>query len=292
MARLFWLLLAIASSCAGQGFEQARNLFGTDIREFDLPRPEPMLCYESCLKEQACRAYTYRYPRGAAGAGKTARCSLKSSVASGNFDPDSISGVVFKSRSAPRSAEVPFVSAVMPSEGPAWGGNAVTIRGSGFAKAVRVTFGRDHEAESFTVVSDNEIRAVPAPYPNPWNIPLGGYLAEVAVFDRPGPFTKEEWRGTFLYRPPEGVRFVEHTELVGMDFRDFDVRNAGECLSACVRESSCKALSYKVELHALGGGPGPQPTPHPAHCWLKSGVPAESREAALYWSAVLEGETK
>ncbi len=54
---------------------------------------------------------------------------------------------------------VPSVTAVTPSSGPATGGTAVTIIGTGFTGAKKVAFGAV-AAGSFTVVSDTEITTV------------------------------------------------------------------------------------------------------------------------------------
>ncbi|WFB05683.1 IPT/TIG domain-containing protein [Streptomyces sp. LX-29] len=53
----------------------------------------------------------------------------------------------------------PVIAAVVPSSGPAAGGNTVTITGSGFTGATAVVFGLN-PATSFTVISDNLITAV------------------------------------------------------------------------------------------------------------------------------------
>ncbi|MEV6133921.1 IPT/TIG domain-containing protein, partial [Streptomyces violaceusniger] len=57
---------------------------------------------------------------------------------------------------------VPVVSGVSPGQGPAAGGNTVTLTGSGFSGATAVRFGAV-SATSFTVVSATQITAVAPP---------------------------------------------------------------------------------------------------------------------------------
>ncbi|MFF4483233.1 IPT/TIG domain-containing protein [Streptomyces sp. NPDC001520] len=59
------------------------------------------------------------------------------------------------------AAPVPVVSGVSPGQGPAAGGNTVTLSGSGFTGATAVRFGS--ASASFTVVSDTQITAVAPP---------------------------------------------------------------------------------------------------------------------------------
>lgn len=61
-----------------------------------------------------------------------------------------------------RAVTAPLVTGVEPAGGPAAGGTAVTITGSGFARATLVRFG-SVPAASFTVVSDEKITAVSPP---------------------------------------------------------------------------------------------------------------------------------
>ncbi|MFE2448283.1 IPT/TIG domain-containing protein [Streptomyces sp. NPDC059426] len=60
------------------------------------------------------------------------------------------------------AAPVPVVSGVSPGQGPAAGGNTVTLSGSGFTGATAVRFG-SASASSFTVVSATQITAVAPP---------------------------------------------------------------------------------------------------------------------------------
>ncbi|KAJ5151505.1 hansenula MRAKII killer toxin-resistant protein 1 precursor [Penicillium canariense] len=62
------------------------------------------------------------------------------------------------------SGRPPVVSSVNPTSGPAAGGNAVTIVGSGFTGATAVTFGST--AAAFTVNSNTQITAVTPPGPS------------------------------------------------------------------------------------------------------------------------------
>jgi len=57
----------------------------------------------------------------------------------------------------------PVVSSVSPSQGPAAGGNPVTITGVGFAAASAVTFGPDNSPAGFSVDSDTQITVPAAP---------------------------------------------------------------------------------------------------------------------------------
>jgi len=57
---------------------------------------------------------------------------------------------------------VPVITKISPTSGPSAGGTTVTITGSGFTGATRVTFG-SLAATSFMVVSDTEITAVSPP---------------------------------------------------------------------------------------------------------------------------------
>jgi uncharacterized membrane protein len=54
----------------------------------------------------------------------------------------------------------PVISFLVPTSGPASGGNTVNIFGSGLTGATAVNFGVGNPAPSFTVVTDNLIQAV------------------------------------------------------------------------------------------------------------------------------------
>jgi hypothetical protein len=59
--------------------------------------------------------------------------------------------------------EFPDVASASPEEGPAAGGNSVTLHGEGFIGTMAVAFGGE-PVESFEVVNDATIVAVPAPH--------------------------------------------------------------------------------------------------------------------------------
>ena len=77
--------LALAAASAPGGEDQPKfltdtNLFGKDIRDFDLPEESPRLCYQACVEEKRCHAFTYLRPYGWPGAGAAAHCWIKYGV--------------------------------------------------------------------------------------------------------------------------------------------------------------------------------------------------------------------
>lgn len=63
---------------------------GQDLTSWNLPRPDPILCQEACLKDTSCKAFTYVKPTYQ---GPNARCWLKSSVPQASANKCCISGV-------------------------------------------------------------------------------------------------------------------------------------------------------------------------------------------------------
>jgi len=94
------LLTLMLVPAAGQGrdepkFQTDTNFFGMDIREFDLPEESPQLCYDACVAEKRCHAFTYLRPHGWAGAGSTAHCWLKYGISTDvRHGPCCVSGIV------------------------------------------------------------------------------------------------------------------------------------------------------------------------------------------------------
>ncbi|MBI2373640.1 MAG: PAN domain-containing protein [Deltaproteobacteria bacterium] len=69
---------AAPSDCCASGlvpsFEPGKDRPGEDMKDFDLPRPEPGLCRQACAREASCAAFTYVQPDVQ---GPSARCWLK-----------------------------------------------------------------------------------------------------------------------------------------------------------------------------------------------------------------------
>jgi hypothetical protein len=80
---------------------------------------------------------------------------------------------------------IPVVTAVTPNSGPAQGGFSVLIRGHGFCGATAVTAG-GWKSKSFTLLSDDEIRAILPGLPATARIPDNGYVVDVSVCNRLG----------------------------------------------------------------------------------------------------------
>jgi hypothetical protein len=70
--------------------EQGVDRPGSDIQNFDLPRPEPELCARSCWDNGSCAAFTYVRPGVQ---GPNARCWLKNAVPQAVPNNCCISGV-------------------------------------------------------------------------------------------------------------------------------------------------------------------------------------------------------
>jgi len=92
----------------------------------------------------------------------------------------------------------PTVSRVIPNNGPASGGIRITIRGSGFSGATRVTFG-GNPSRDFRVISDSEVVAVLPAFPNPTAISPDGYQVDAAVCTQSG-CSPQYLPGNFTYR--------------------------------------------------------------------------------------------
>jgi len=94
------LLTLMLVPVAGQGgdepkFQTDTNFFGMDIRDFDLQEESPRLCYDACVAEKRCHAFTYLRPHGWGGAGSAAHCWLKYGVPTDvRREPCCVSGIV------------------------------------------------------------------------------------------------------------------------------------------------------------------------------------------------------
>jgi hypothetical protein len=94
------------------------------------------------------------------------------------------------------AAGPPTVTGLSTHEGPAAGGNTVTITGTEFTGATEVRFGSD-KAASFTVVSSTEINAIPAAQET-----YGDYV--VFVVTPEGASANEPKAAAYFFRPPPG----------------------------------------------------------------------------------------
>jgi hypothetical protein len=94
--------------------------------------------------------------------------------------------------------EHPGVSKVVPNDGPAAGHIQITVWGSGFTGATRVTFG-GNPAISFDVRSDSQLVAILPPFPSPNAIDARGYQLDVAVCTAGG-CSPQYVPGNFTYR--------------------------------------------------------------------------------------------
>lgn len=99
----------------------------------------------------------------------------------------------------PVTNETPAVASVAPNEGPARGNFAVMVRGTGFCGASSITVG-GAKAESFTILSDSEARAVLPALPTTATIPASGYSVDVAVC-KPSGCSPQYVPGNFRYMP-------------------------------------------------------------------------------------------
>ncbi|HXJ19864.1 MAG TPA: PAN domain-containing protein [Polyangia bacterium] len=73
-----------------RAFERGVNRRGMDYRNFDLPSPNPELCWNECLREPRCLAYTYVHPGVQ---GPAPRCWLKDGVPNPTPESCCVSGV-------------------------------------------------------------------------------------------------------------------------------------------------------------------------------------------------------
>ena len=175
---LFFVFCTLSLAASAQNFEVNTNRFGGDFRDFDLPQPNPRMCYEACAHDNRCQSFTYRKPFGWQGAGPTAHCWLKEGLPPPRSDHCCISGQVI--RAAVQSGGPPSIARVLPNTGPTAGGTRIRLLGSGFLGATRVNFG-GNDVPEFRVVSDREIIAVLPPFPNPNAVGAEGYSLDAAV---------------------------------------------------------------------------------------------------------------
>jgi PAN domain len=75
---------------ASRAYEQGINRPGMDYRNFDLSAANPELCWNECLREPRCRAYTYVHPGVQ---GPAPRCWLKDGVPNPRPESCCVSGV-------------------------------------------------------------------------------------------------------------------------------------------------------------------------------------------------------
>jgi len=78
----------------GQKLEEDTDRHGEDFRDFDLPSPDPVLCWNACVEEAHCRSFTYLKPNTGPGSPQIAHCWLKSGIPAAKHDPAFVSGVV------------------------------------------------------------------------------------------------------------------------------------------------------------------------------------------------------
>jgi alpha-tubulin suppressor-like RCC1 family protein len=131
---------------------------------------------------------------------------------------------------------VPAVSGVSPSSGPAAGGTAVTIAGSGFTQASAVHFGAA-EATSFNVESDGSIRAV---------TPEGTGTVDVTV-TTPGGTSPPQAGDLFVYRPVPSVTSVAPTSGPAGGGTTVTIAGSGFTAASAVHFGSAEATSFTVE---------------------------------------------
>ena len=89
----FWITLTLLNVWdETTGLEDNIDRHGADYRDFGLPTDaSPQACRQECLKEDRCRAFTYRRP---AAKGQNSHCWLKNGVPEGKVSSQFISGVV------------------------------------------------------------------------------------------------------------------------------------------------------------------------------------------------------
>jgi PAN domain len=69
--------LQTAPTDGGAALEPGVDRPGSDFKDFDLERSEPVLCQKACADEPECKAFTYVVPGVQ---GEKARCWLKNTV--------------------------------------------------------------------------------------------------------------------------------------------------------------------------------------------------------------------
>jgi uncharacterized protein YkwD len=78
------------TGCDARSLEQGTDRPGKDYQDFDLERPDPCACMNSCTGDSRCQAFTYVEPGIQ---GEKARCWLKNAVPGPESNPGCISGV-------------------------------------------------------------------------------------------------------------------------------------------------------------------------------------------------------
>jgi len=88
------LVLHLPQASFGQKLEENTDRHGEDFRDFDLPSPEPLLCWKACVEDAQCQSFTYLKPNTGSGSPHVAHCWLKSGIPAATHDPAFVSGVV------------------------------------------------------------------------------------------------------------------------------------------------------------------------------------------------------
>jgi hypothetical protein len=94
----FLILLAVGlaiqfhafAGVPGLNYEMDKNRPGMDYKSFSISSPAPILCEQACMKDEACKAWTYVKPGIQ---GRTARCWLKNGVPPAKSNTCCISGI-------------------------------------------------------------------------------------------------------------------------------------------------------------------------------------------------------
>ena len=72
------------------GMEWNTDRGGSDYNVFDLPKPDPALCQDACLRDSRCMAWTYVQPNTFQG--PLPRCWLKQTIPPPSSNPNCVSG--------------------------------------------------------------------------------------------------------------------------------------------------------------------------------------------------------
>lgn len=76
------------------GMEWGIDRQGSDYNVFDLQRPDPALCQDTCFRDPRCMAWTYVHPN--TGQGPRPRCWLKQAIPRRSTKPNCVSGYKFR----------------------------------------------------------------------------------------------------------------------------------------------------------------------------------------------------
>lgn len=92
-ATLFAMLVLVATAARGQddkSYQPGVDLSGFDYSNFELLRPQPRLCQETCLNDSKCKAWTFVWPGPLS---PRAQCWLKQDVPEPRANACCVSGV-------------------------------------------------------------------------------------------------------------------------------------------------------------------------------------------------------